>query len=149
MPCPINNFCGLALALNSTGKVINAKRQDDPKRNNADPGQGRKRQYHSCNEEPGSSLRRHLYYWHDVRSSLQREVVRRILQCMAGLMSSDSSGRYSRSKVYALAEPVPFLDSCLIPCEGRTLCPSPAHQHRCPTHIGLPPGGRSEFAKPV
>jgi hypothetical protein len=32
MPWLTNNFCALALALNSTGKVRKAKREDDPKR---------------------------------------------------------------------------------------------------------------------
>src|SRR5262249_25821904 len=33
IPRSTNNFCALALALNSTGNVIKAKREDDPKRN--------------------------------------------------------------------------------------------------------------------
>jgi hypothetical protein len=32
MPWLTNNFCALALALNSTGKVRKAKRDDEPKR---------------------------------------------------------------------------------------------------------------------
>ena len=32
IPWLTNNFCALALALNSTGKVRKAKREDDPKR---------------------------------------------------------------------------------------------------------------------
>ena len=84
------------LALNSTGKVRKAKREDDPKR--MIPTQVR---VGSCSSNPatnaqGATCESELHDRHDVSSCLHREVVLGVLQCMPRLVSRNASCRDAR-----------------------------------------------------